>query len=368
MATQYTWRRDRLADPLDVPRPASLDDEDDDEERARRPWLRLLVALIAALLAVYWTGQTAARMWLEDLDARLLDAGAGANAFAIQLEREHLEAYRAIAFADGFAPSLEAYDAREIEERLTPIDANHGIPMIDIIDDQNRVVFAFRAEGAIRPVYRERRGVAIVRQALAGERDEYGERFTDLIATDEGPLLATAGPVRDAEGDIVGALLLMTPLDELLSQSTNHHGARLTAYSIDRGDPLATTTAIRPRTLDTELRVQLAQPERLPYATRFKVGGATNREQIGALVVRHRTVGLLGSALPDRSRQVAWNVMVIAALGLAVMSVVVASVAYAWARDRYEQAEPPLPPREPLALPPPPERPAPPPSAWNRSP
>lgn len=342
---------DPLAGVRDVLPPREDDDELQDDDVRRRPWTQLLIAVIAALLAIYLAGQTAARMWLEDLDARLLDAGAGANAAAIVLEREHLEAYRAIAYSDGFAADLAALDVLAIEERIQPVDANHAIPMIDIIDDQNRVVFAFRAAGAVRPVYRERRSVEIVRQALAGERDDYGERFTALIATDEGPLIATAGPVR-SDGEIVGAVLLMTPLDELLSLGRNLHGSHLTAYSLERGDPLATTTPIRPRTLETGLRATLAHPEELPYATRFRVGGNPHREQIAALTIRHRPAALLGAALPDRSRQVAWNVMTIVALGMAIMAALIISVAYAWFHDRRVDVPPP---REPAALPPAPE-------------
>lgn len=345
---------DRLArfrDAFTDARASEDDDDHEDEERRKRPWGALLIAVLAALIAIYLAGQTAARMWLEDLDERLLDAGAGTNAQAILLEREHLEAYRAIAFSDGFADDLARYDASAIERRIQPVDANHAIPMIDIIDDRSRVVFAFRAEGAIRPVYRERGGIEIVRKALAGERDEFGERFTALIATDEGPLVATAGPVRDGDR-IVGALLLMTPIDELLSQGRNLHGAHLTAYSIDRGDPLATTTPIRPRTFDTETRTHLAQPEELPHATRFRISGAVQREQVAGLTIRHRTAAFLGSALPDRSRQVAWNVMVIVAVGMAVMAFLVAVVVHAWTRSRYEEPDP-VPPKVPPALPPP---------------
>lgn len=357
---------DRLSAVRDLLSARPVDDEPEHTERRRRPWAALLVALLAALLAIYFAGQTAARMWLEDLDARLLDAGAGTNALAINLEREHLEAYRAIAFAEGFGAELERYDAREIERRIQPVDANHGIPMIDIVDDRNRVVFAFRAEGAIRPVYRERRGIEIVRKALAGERDEYGERFTALIATDEGPLVATAGPVRNGDR-IVGALLLLTPIDELLSQARNVHGAHLTAYSIDRGDPLATTTPIRPRTFDTAMRTRLAQPEELPHANRFRISGSPQREQVAALTIRHRTAAFLGSALHDRSRQVAWNVMVIVAIGMAIMSVLVAAVVYGWLRREDEAAI--VLPKEPAALPPgPPRAGAPPPPPWSRGP
>lgn len=350
--TTRTWRRTGLdTDPLEVPLPDSLDEDlEEDEERRRRPWLQLLIALLVAILSVYFAGQTAARMWLEDMDKRLLDAGAGTNAELTTTERLHLSAYRAVTYADGFAAALARYDARDIENRLTPVDANHGIPMIDIIDTQNRVVFAFRAEGAVRPVYRDRRGVDIVEKVLAGQSDQYGDRFSAVLATQEGPLIATAGPVR-LNGKIVGALLLMTPMDELLSRASNIHGAKLTAYSLDRGDPMATTTPIRPRTLGTELRTQLAQPERLPYADRFHINGKVQREQIGALVLRHETAAFLGAALPDRSREVALRVMLIAGIGMAIMAFLVWIVAYAWAKDKYEQDDE-LPPsdREPLAL------------------
>jgi len=348
------FQRDRLTagspGPEVLPADSGEWEDDEDDDRRRRPWLQLLIALFVAIFAIYFAGQTAAHLWLEDLDKRLVDAGAGTNADAVGIERQHLAAYRAIAYADGFAPALQRYDAIDIERRLTPVDANHGVPMIDIIDDQARVVFAFRAEGAIRPVYRDRRSVAIVQKALKGEQDEYGDRFTDLIATDEGPLIATAGPVRLPDSQkIVGALLVMTPLDELLSQSTNFHGSRLTVYSLDRGDPMATTTPIRPRTFPTALRVALAQPERLPYTNRFNIDGKVQREIVGALTLRHRTQAFLGAALPDRSRYVAWRVMLIVAIGMLIVSIVVASVAYAWGR-RYLEPEP-EPELEPLALP-----------------
>jgi hypothetical protein len=335
-----------------VSRPDSFDDNHltgVGGQHRRRPWIQLLLAVLIAVLAVYWAGQTAAGLWLEDLDKRLLDAGAGANASANTLERDQLSAYRAIAYAEGFAASLARYDAKEIERRLTPIDANHGIPMLDIIDDQGRVVFAFRAQGAVRPVYRQRLDVAIVRQALAGEVDQYGERFSDLLTTDEGPLLATAGPVR-LDGKIVGAVLVMTPLDQLLSRSTNYHGALLTAYSLDRGDPLATTTPIRPRALGTELRTRLAQSGQLPYTNRLTIGGKATREQIGAITFRHTTVAFIGAALADRSSYVARRVMVIVALGLALLTFIIWTVAYAWATEKYKH-EGTAASTEPLAIP-----------------
>lgn len=352
MKTQrpLTGRFDRVA--TEEPAPGDdLDELDDDEEtRRRRPWFRVLVAVIAAIIAIHLAGQTAARMWLEDLDERLLDAGAGTNAAATVLEREHLEAFRSIAFSEGFAEDLAGLAVRAIEEKITPIDANHSIPMIDVIDTQGRVVFAFRGEGALRPIYRERRGIDMVVKSLDGERDEYGERFTDLIATDEGPLVATAGPVRQAgqEGRIVGALLLMTPLDELLGSAKNLHGSELTAYSFDEGAPLATTTPVRPRGFTGDLLTRLNQTEHLPHASNLDVAGSSYREQLGVLDIRHRPTALLGVSLPDRSREVAFRVMLVVAIGVLVVAALVATAVRAWSMVEREVEPPPAPPRAEL--------------------
>ena len=65
--------------------------------------------------------------------------------------------------------------------------------------------------------------------------------------------------------------------------------------------------------------------------------------------MRHRTQGFLGAALPDRSRYVAWRVMLIVAIGMIIVALVVGAVAYAWGRRYLEPEEEPTP--EPLALP-----------------
>jgi hypothetical protein len=319
--TETPRQERRLGDLFDLGPPAEL--------LRRRPWLHVLVALLIALGAVNWAGSTAASFWLHDLDNRLLDAGAGTNATVASVEREQLATYRGVAYAEGVSEALAAYDAAALERTLSPVVANGGIPMVDLLDQQGRVAYAFRAEGAPAPQYRERRDITIVAQALNGQSDQYGDRFADLLTTKEGPLLATAGPVRRA-GKVVGAVLVMTPLDQVIGLAANEHGAFVTAYSTDRGDPLATSLASRPRNLGTRLRSTLQNPDKLPYARRIEASGATQRMQVGALVARHRTIAWVGTSLPDRSHSLASKIMLIVALGAGLIALLVGAVVATW--------------------------------------
>jgi len=318
------------------------------EERYRRPVIPLLIAFLIALFCVWYAGHTAARMWLEDLDARLVDAGAGTNALVTSTEAKQLTAYRSIAFTDGFPDVLEHYDAQAISRVVTPVEANQGVPMVDIIDTRGRVVFAFRADDQLRPRYQTRSDIDIVDKALAGGADEFGERFSTVITTPkEGALLATAGPIRN-NGHIVGALLLMTPLDRILAQGADVHGARLTVYSLDRGDAMATTAPVRVGSLTTSQRAKFSNVNRLPSHVSFSIHGKKQREIMSMLVVRHQPAALLGSSLRDRSWQVAFRVWVIAGLGMLLVPLLVGLVVHAWTKREYELEVPPPPP---LALP-----------------
>ena len=330
VSTRRPTRRDTFTPPRQIPGPTEpRRDVPVDDEHRRRPWILVLFALVIALIAIEWTGQTASSIWLHDLDSRLLDAGAGTNVVTATLERTQLEVYRTVAFTEGIAPALVAYDSADLARRLAPIDANQPVPMIDLVDTKGRVVFAFRAEGAPAPLYRQRNDLDMVKHVLAGQSDRYGERYADLITTQEGPLIATVGPI-ELNGTIVGAVLVMTPLDRVLSQAANEHGALLTAFSTDRGDPLATTSAMRPLNLGTPLLAKLADPLELPYGDRIDVAGHRERRQFGGLSLRHKTVAYLSASLPDRTRSIASRITFVVGLATMIITVLAGYIVRVW--------------------------------------
>jgi hypothetical protein len=229
--------------------------------------------------------------------------------------------------------ALKALDIAAIERLLTPVDANLGTARVDILDRDARVVFAFRAEGETPPLQRSRADLEIVTRALAGTSDEYGDRFSTLVVGEEGPLIATAGAVRDADDATVGAVLVMTPLPRALSESASQHGAVLTAYSGSGGVPLATTAGDAPRRLPRDL-ARLRPASELPVASSYRLGGRAMREQLGALVIRHRPVAWIGAALPDRSARARTRVENAVGVAAIVAALVLVTLAATRRRSR----------------------------------
>lgn len=297
-------------------------------ERFRRTWPLLVVLVVVALSVIRWTGSVAGTEWRDALDERLADAGAGANAAMVEVERDHLSALRAFTFTTGVPEALAELDIEAIERLLGPIDANLGIPMVDVVDPSGRVVFAFRGEGQLPPIYRDRIDFSIVQRALRDEPDIYGERFTTMALTDEGALIASAGAVKLGD-DVVGVLVVMTPLADVLTASTNQSGEMLTVYSADGGVPLATTAAVKPRTLPESLD-RILPAEDLPVTSSYEIPGGSAREQLGALVVRHETVAWLGVADLDKSGRVSGQVSMLTAVAILLCSLLSVLLATRW--------------------------------------
>jgi hypothetical protein len=306
-------------------------------ERLRRCWPIIAALVVLAIVLARWTGAVAGREWRSALDARLADGGAGTNASVLDTERDHLAALRAFTFTTGLPEALAALDLEVLEELLGPVDANLGVPMVDVLDESGRVVFAFRGQDQVPPIYRQRADMGIVQRALRGEPDQYGERFTTLVVTDEGALIASTGPV-ELNGRVIGALLVMTPLADVLTASANHNGHLLTVYSGDGGLPLATTSPVKPRALPRSLN-RLLPAEDLPITSSYDVPDGSTREQLGALVVRHEPVAWLGVADVDSSGRVAREVSLVAVLGMVLTGGLVALLTIRW-RKPTDEAEP----------------------------
>ena len=320
--------------------------------RLRRHWLAIAFLVVVVLTVARFTGNIAADRWQESLDDDLGHAGAAANAEMLDLERTHLTALRGFAFASGFPEALEALDIARVEELLTPVDANLGVPMVDILDPEGRVVFAFRAEGEQAPIYRTRADVGIVARALRGEADEFGERYSTLLVSDEGPLVAGSSPVRVGDR-VVGAVLVMTPLERVLDAADV--GSFLTVYTGSSGVPLATTAPVKPRTLPKPLQ-RLLPAESLPVDSSFEVPGGTAREQLGALVIRHQPVAWLGAAGLDRTDDIRFDVRLVTVLGLLAAIALAVVITVLWTRFDGEPVAPDEPDDDDLprgALPPP---------------
>jgi hypothetical protein len=113
----------------------------------------------------------------------------------------------------------------------------------------------------------------------------------------------------------------MTPLSNALGRLSQEVGATLTAYDAN-GDPIATTAAYRPATIDTT-------------TARTLVGGGaivmrnlhgSEREALGRLIVDHQPDAVLGAALDDNSRVTGRAVILYVLIGLVCTLAITASL------------------------------------------
>ncbi|HVU76158.1 MAG TPA: cache domain-containing protein [Gaiellaceae bacterium] len=296
----------------------------------RRPWTHLVLGLIVAILAVSWTGERARQGVLDNLDTRLRDAGAGADAGLVDLEAEQLSALRSIEFTRGVPQALEETDPDTLNRLVTPLQANSGAPMVDIVQPGGRVVFAVRSKGAPRPVA-SRAGMPAIAQAMREAHGARGGRFSELVIFKSGPTFVTVGPLM-IENDPVGVVLVMTPLADVLGRLSQEVRADLTAYTTD-GAPIATTSVRDPARLSPVTARSLVGGGAIVY--RFEHG--STREALGRLIIDHDAAAVLGVSLHDNSPATRRAVILYSALGLLATVILIATF---WARVHHGRDEP----------------------------
>jgi hypothetical protein len=274
--------------------------------------------LIASVVLVALAGEIAGIGVRRQIDARLSADGAGANAGLISIESEQLTLLRAITFTSGVGAALADRDPVALERLVTPLQANSGVPMVDMVLPSGQVVFAVRAKGAPRPVA-SRKGLAAIADSINEANGARGGRFTQIVVLQNSPVLLTIGPtLLDNRPD--GVAIVMTPLGDVLGRLATETGIALTAYNTS-GLPIATTAAVTPPAISTAMTQQLM----LNTEVSTREDGAT-REKLGRLIVDHVPAVVLGVATSDDSRQIELLVDLVAAIAVALMAVLARSV------------------------------------------
>lgn len=297
--------------------PGDVGEQERGARARRRWWLALcLCCLVAvAVLTTIWAAQRAAAGVEAAIDARLVAAGAGANAALVQVEASQLSTLRAITFTPGVGAAMASRAVGRLDQLVTPVQANSGVPMVDLVLPDGQVEEAVRSKGAPNPVA-SRKGMPAIAQALQGADGPRGGRLTSLVIFKSGPTLVTAGPVLD-NGSPVGVALVMTPLADVLGRLSQEVGATLTAYDLT-GAPIATTATTTVAPLPAALAKRLLEGR--PVLTRTVDG---TRQAFGRLVGDHQSIAVLGVSVPDDSWVTGWAVALYVALGmLGVLGVV----------------------------------------------
>jgi len=272
-------------------------------------WVHLAFGLLVAVLGVTWAGQRATEGVRTNLDARLVSAGAGADAALVNLEGEQLSALRAISYTQGVGQAMASEDPAALNRLVAPLHANSNVPMVDVVLPDGRVEFAVRSKGAPAPVA-SRAGLAAIAESLRTRKGHRGGRFTELVIFKSGPTILTIGPVLNGSTP-AGVVLVMTPLADALGRLSQQVGTDLTAYD-GRGTPIATTALFQPKTVNADDAKTLMGGG----AIQMRYVHDKQREALGRLILDHQADAVLGASLYDNSPVTGRAVTIYAALGL----------------------------------------------------
>jgi HAMP domain-containing protein len=243
----------------------------------------------------------------ERFKNQLAEAARVTSDAVVRRERQHLEVVRGISFTQGVAAATEERDAKHLSDLVMPLAANNRAELVEVLDTRGQRVLGLRLTSPQALTYQpladlgDRTSWDIVGSVLSGESDALGDKFAQIVETQQGYALYTSGPLY--EGDkLVGVVLVGSLLDSFLPAAKGEALADVTIYDFT-GTPLATTFAGTTNaeeadlTPDPTVAEEFGQPEALRETkTLF---GRDFDLLYGELSVRDQSVGIYSVALPS---------------------------------------------------------------------
>jgi len=271
----------------------------------------IILTLAVAVVGTFVVTQLVAGSLKERFVNQLVDSGRVVSDSVVQKEREHLEVLRAMAFTEGVNDAVASKDIHTLNELLVPVAVNHKVHRAEVTDDLGRELLSFRHHKGSDDVrdYTLTTGAdlstwPIVGPILAGQLDQYGDKFVMLLKEEpSGYVFYTGGPIKQEE-QTVGAVLVGTYLGDLLADIKREALADITFYD-DTGKVLATTLPGGEEQIEDLLQVTptfcqsiLARPEETLRHS-LTLHGRPYEMAFGTLRIRDTRLGIFSVTLPS---------------------------------------------------------------------
>jgi putative nucleotidyltransferase with HDIG domain len=245
----------------------------------------------------------------ERFDNQLVEAGRVVADATVRTERGHLEVVRAVSFTKGVPEAVGSGDTADLRALVEPIAANASVERLEVLSSHGQRLTALSLADGESLTYEEIEDAddpttwPIVERVLAGQADERGDKYAQIVETAGGFVFYTAGPISDEDGKLVGLVLAGTTIPSFAARAKAEALADVTFYDFN-GAPLGTTFAAPDAASAGEARLDVTG-EVLAAAT----AGETVREHrtlwgrgydqvYGRLELRGQAVGLYSVGLP----------------------------------------------------------------------
>lgn len=286
------------------------------QTRQPRRWLRrlanlrtelivpyIILTLLIAMVGTFVVTRLVTSSIRERFVNQMVEASRVAADGVVRQEQRNLAALRLLVFTEGVASALAQQDAATLQKLVLPLALNNHSEVITIVDRDGREVLTLAYDPQTKQ-YLSSNGadfskIDLVTSVLQGKTDATGDKYAGLLATPRGPYLFTSAPVRDAQNEVVGAMLIGTRLSTLISDLKAQTFADIVV--LDRQGQLLDTTLPEPEGGYDELEKAAASVGPIETAAThdLELYGRGYQIAFTPLLIRQKTLGNAGVVLPS---------------------------------------------------------------------
>ncbi len=259
----------------------------------------VILALVLAVIGIFIITRLVVDSEVERFNNSLLDANGVASDGIIQHEQLQLEQLRFLAFASGMAQAVYANDVARVETLMLPIMANSSLDLMITLDANGQVMMALGRDPATG-AYQKQQGqdfssLPVVKKTLTGEGDALGDKFVQIVRSDdERAILFTSAPLRDANEQLVGVVMVGSYLDSLLKTLDEQALSRIILLD-DQGKLIATTLTQKEEGFQTLIDLAAEHgPAETTGLYDLQLNEREHRVAYGPFILREERVGQLG--------------------------------------------------------------------------
>jgi signal transduction histidine kinase len=263
----------------------------------------VLLTLVTAMVGTYIVTRLVTSSVRERFVNQMYEASRVVADGVVRRERSQLRALRLVTFTSGMPEALLQGEANLVVTLMQPIAVNQGAEAVIAVDRQGREI-----AGLILPpgdeAYQRTTGSDFsaepsVMQVLSGTADARGDKYIGLITTSYGLYFFTAAPVYNAAGDLTGAVLVGSHLDQLVVDLKSESLADILLQAKD--GTFLTTTIAEPEEGYGSVLLDPGQTATLSTTilSEFALSGREYQAAYSPWTVRDQTLGTVAVVLPS---------------------------------------------------------------------
>ena len=299
----------------------------------------LILASVLAGLVTFQVSRTFLTTLEERFQSQLADAAARAADGVVHQEETHLTALRAIAFTQGVPESIAASDTAVLRALVYPQALNNQLYFVEVLDAAGKPLLSLHSQQPAQveytgELYPQIGSWTVSQRVLQRQIDALGDKYSEILQTEWGTALYTAGPVT-LNDQLIGVVLVGTPVKDFLPLLGRSSIADISLYN-PQGSLEATTlpSTFLSGLVSEQTNLLPSTGDSLP-SREMDVSGRRYLEALDAFYLRGVPSGwFLGVSLPKALvvQQPGWtwaqllSIFVVGLLALIGMGVLVAQL------------------------------------------